>query len=121
LASSTLRRTLRLDGAGTAEVSRGPRSGLTARTIQGEHDGDVDRDSAKGRWVGYLLTPASLILLGGSLGDRLGAAPDLRGGRRPVRGRRTTVRGVITHEGFARAHTHDHPVPDDAGASRCGR
>jgi hypothetical protein len=72
LASSTLRRTLRLDGADTAEVSRGPRSGLTARTIQGEHDGDVDRDSAKGRWVGYLLTPASLILLGGSLGDRFG-------------------------------------------------
>ena len=42
---------------------------------------DLNASTSALQWIlnGYLLTLASLILLGGSLGDRLGRRRDLRG------------------------------------------
>ena len=56
---------------------------------------DLDASTSDLQWVlnGYLLTLASLILLGGSLGDRHRAAADLRARRRPVHRRLAAVRG----------------------------
>ena len=55
---------------------------------------DLDASTSALQWIlnGYLLTLASLILLGGSLGDRYGRRRDLRPRGRPVHGRLAALR-----------------------------
>ena len=56
---------------------------------------DLDASTSALQWIlnGYLLTLASLILLGGSLGDRYGRRRDLRHRRRPLHRRLAALRG----------------------------
>ena len=62
---------------------------------------DLDASTSALQWIlnGYLLTLASLILLGGSLGDRYGRRRDLRRRRRRVHGRLAAVRDRAERRG----------------------
>ncbi len=81
---------------------------------------DLDASTSSLQWIlnGYLLTLASLILLGGSLGDRYGRRRDLRPRRRRVHGRLPALRDRADRRGAGRRAA---PPGDRRGAAHPGQ